>query len=160
MARKTTIELVDDLTGTAADETVTFGLDGVEFEIDLTTENADKLREVLTNYTDKSRRIGGRAKRGTSGKAATNDAAQVRIWARENGYDVPERGRIPSEIRDAYDAGVPADKADAKADNAEKPAESKNDSPKPSAIKSVKDFEKDSDKADAKPADNKASKTA
>lgn len=125
MARKTTVELVDDLTGEVASDTVQFGIDGVSYEIDLTDENAEKLRDALRVWVEKSRRIGGRKRPGGVGGAARpNDAAKVREWARENGYEVPDRGRIPSEIREAYEAGVPNDEkpaAEAPAD--EKPAD-------------------------------------
>lgn len=123
MARKTFVEMIDDLSGEVATETVVFALDGVDYEIDLTEDNATKLRSELGAYAEKSRRVGGRAKRGAGKPAASNDAAKVREWARENGYDVPERGRIPGEIRDAYESGTPKADAGSKAD--EKPA--KND---------------------------------
>lgn len=101
MARKTQVLLIDDIDGTDATNTVTFGLDGVAYEIDLNDENAAQLRSDLEKWTALARRTGGRAKRGT-GSASAGDAAKIREWARENGYEVSERGRIPAEIREAY----------------------------------------------------------
>lgn len=101
MARKTQVLLVDDIDGTDANNTVTFGLDGVAYEIDLSDDNASKLRSDLEKWTALARRTGGRAKRGT-GSGNAGDAAKIREWARENGYEVSERGRIPAEVREAY----------------------------------------------------------
>jgi hypothetical protein len=113
MASKTIVELVDDLDGEgAAEETVSFALDGVEYEIDLTTENAGKLRDDLAHWVDHARRTAGRRGRttrassgGTTRKAADRErTAAVREWARANGHDVSDRGRIPTAVADAYDA--------------------------------------------------------
>ena len=113
MAQRVNVVLVDDIDGSEAAETVTFGLDGVQYEIDLSTENADKFRDVLAPYVGHARRSGGR-RRGagggrSNGSAAASSrsgasAADIRAWARENGWDVPERGRVSSEVREAYDA--------------------------------------------------------
>lgn len=109
MARKVIYELVDDLNGqTIKDkegETVRFGLDGVSFEIDLTTEHADQLREALALYVAHARtvdRTQTRSPRARSGRAA--DLAAVRAWARRKGLQVSDRGRIPTRIIDAYKA--------------------------------------------------------
>jgi hypothetical protein len=110
VAQKVQVLLVDDLDGGEADETVTFALDGVTYEIDLTTENADKLRGLLNPYTDSGRRTGGRAGRGRtratrggSGSAGGQDTAKIRAWAKEKGYEVNDRGRVPATIREAYE---------------------------------------------------------
>ena len=101
MAQRVNIVLVDDLDGNDADETVTFGIDGVNYEIDLSTAHATKLRETLTTYVDAARRVGGRRRSGP--KAGGNTAAaEIRAWARENGWDVPDRGRVSAEVREAY----------------------------------------------------------
>lgn len=100
MARKTFVELVDDMDGGKADETVSFGLDGVAYEIDLSAENAAELREALGVWAGKARRVGGRRQRGTT--TTGEDTAAIREWARENGHDVSERGRISADVRDAY----------------------------------------------------------
>ncbi|MFI6937197.1 Lsr2 family protein [Streptomyces sp. NPDC050287] len=107
MAQKVQVLLVDDLDGGEADETVTFALDGKTYEIDLTTANADKLRGLLDPYVKGGRRTGGRAS-GGRGKAraasgGSQDTAQIRAWAKENGYEVNDRGRVPQSIREAYE---------------------------------------------------------
>lgn len=107
MAQKIHITLVDDIDHSTADENVTFGLDGINYEIDLSAENAKSLRDALATYVGAGRRVGGRAVRGRGPAAATkagSDVAQIRAWARDNGYTVHERGRIQAEIRDAYHA--------------------------------------------------------
>lgn len=104
MARKTQILLIDDLDGvTPADETVTFSLDGVNYEIDLTKDNATRFRDVLAGWIVKSRRVGGRR---SSGRRKAQDgplASDIREWANANGYEVSSRGRVPTEIREAYE---------------------------------------------------------
>lgn len=103
MAQKIHITLVDDIDQSAADENVTFGLDGINYEIDLSAENAAALRESLAAFIASGRRVGGRAVRGRgAAPKAGSDVAAIRAWARENGYTVHERGRIQAEIRDAY----------------------------------------------------------
>lgn len=104
MAKKIQEILLDDLTGEAADETVTFGLDGVNYEIDLSTENALKLREAISPWAAKSRRIRTTRRTRGTGRVASNNAGEIREWARANGYKVSERGRISAEIQEAYDA--------------------------------------------------------
>lgn len=104
MARKTYVELIDDLTGDKADETVSFALDGVAYEIDLSEGNAKKFRDEVGGWTEKARRVGGRRARGTSSaRSSANDSARIREWAREAGYEVPDRGRISGTIRTAYE---------------------------------------------------------
>ncbi|MFI9629979.1 Lsr2 family protein [Streptomyces sp. NPDC052042] len=107
MAQKVQVLLVDDLDGGEADETVTFALDGKTYEIDLTTSNADKLRSLLEPYTKGGRRTGGRATsgrgRGRAAAGGNKDTAEIRKWARENGHTVNDRGRVPADIREAYE---------------------------------------------------------
>lgn len=105
MAQKVMITLIDDTDGSTADETVSFSLDGVNYEIDLTTENAAKLRETLAPWVGHARRAGGRkatARRGRGTRSGSGDAAKIREWARANGYTVSDRGRIPAEVTEAY----------------------------------------------------------
>ena len=106
MAQKTQILLVDDIDGSPADETVRFAVDGVEYETDLTTEHAQALRESFADWISHARRTSGRKSAGRRAPSSTkaSDAKQVREWARENGYTVPDRGRIPAKVRKAYDA--------------------------------------------------------
>lgn len=105
MAQKTVITLEDDIAGGEADETVTFALDGTSYEIDLNVDNADILRGILYDYTARARKVGGKAK-STGRKAVSSGpaAAEIRAWAIENGYDVPARGRIPTDVREAFDS--------------------------------------------------------
>jgi hypothetical protein len=108
VAQKVQVLLVDDLDGGEADETVTFALDGKTYEIDLTTANADKLRGLLEPYAKSGRRTGGRAATGRAakGRVATggsSDTAEIRAWAKANNYNVNDRGRVPAEIREAYE---------------------------------------------------------
>ncbi|HSV41671.1 MAG TPA: Lsr2 family protein, partial [Nocardioidaceae bacterium] len=99
--------LVDDIDGSDADETLMFALDGTEYEIDLSSVNAAKLRDSIALYVGHARRTGGRRKRGAgrgSAKAVDATPAEIREWARNNGWDVPDRGRVASEVREAYEA--------------------------------------------------------
>lgn len=116
MAQKVSVLLVDDVDGGEADETVTFALDGISYEIDLSTNNAAKLREAVARYSGHARRVsssrggqGGRRRRGESTSdagsgAAGPDLAAVRAWARENGHTVSDRGRVSKTVLDAYAA--------------------------------------------------------
>ncbi|WP_427016123.1 histone-like nucleoid-structuring protein Lsr2 [Pseudarthrobacter sp. P1] len=104
MAQKVEITLVDDVDGNAADETVRFALDGVNYEIDLSDSNAAQLRGALESYIGAGRRVTGRPVRAAKAAAPvrSNEVGLIRTWAKENGYPVRERGRIQAEIREAY----------------------------------------------------------
>ncbi|SDC79328.1 histone-like nucleoid-structuring protein Lsr2 [Nocardioides lianchengensis] len=108
MAQKIHIVLEDDLDGSEASETVTFGLDGSNYEIDLNDKHAAALRDALATYVGHGRKVGSAPRRGRKAAAtsATSgpSAREIRDWARENGHDVPDRGRVSSEVREAYDA--------------------------------------------------------
>jgi hypothetical protein len=107
MATKVIVTMVDDLDGKSpSDETVHFRLDGVNYEIDLSTQNAKRLRQDLNAWIGASRRVGGR-RRGSSksarSRAAVNhESAAIREWGRRHGYKVPARGRIPRALVDAF----------------------------------------------------------
>jgi hypothetical protein len=107
VAQKVQVLLVDDLDGGEADETVTFALDGKTYEIDLTAANADKLRGLLEPYVKSGRRTGGRASGGRAKTRAaagsSQETAQIRAWAKEQGLEVNDRGRVPAKIREAYE---------------------------------------------------------
>ncbi|WP_354641208.1 histone-like nucleoid-structuring protein Lsr2 [Kitasatospora camelliae] len=115
MAQRVQVILEDDLDGGSADETVTFALDGVAYEIDLKSDNAEKLRDLLAPYVEKGRKQSGRLaaprRSGSTGggrgagraSAGQPDTAKIRNWAKENGYQVNDRGRVPSDIRAAYE---------------------------------------------------------
>jgi nucleoid-associated protein Lsr2 len=103
VAQRTILELVDDLDGGKADETVTFALDGVEFEIDLSADNASRLRDTFAEFVGHARRTGGRKQRGAVIVRSTNgngkpDTQAVREWARSQGETVAERGRVPQAL--------------------------------------------------------------
>lgn len=104
MAQRVQILLEDDLDGGDASETVTFGLDGVTYEIDLSDKNATALREALAGYIGAGRRVAGRRSSGTgsSSRTSSGELAKIREWARANGYDVSDRGRISKKVREAY----------------------------------------------------------
>lgn len=105
MARKVQVILVDDIDGSEAKRTVTFALDGKGYEIDLNDANLERLNEALAPFVQKARRTAGAVRRGGGrAPASGGDASAVRSWAREQGYEVSDRGRVPKEIRDAYDA--------------------------------------------------------
>ena len=108
MVQRTVVILEDDIDGGEATETVTFGLDGVTYEIDLNDKNAADLRAALAPWVGHGRRIarGGRAAAParTSRKRGSSEATVMREWARANGYTVNDRGRISAEIRAAYEA--------------------------------------------------------
>jgi hypothetical protein len=110
MAQRVQVLLVDDVDGGAADETVTFSLDGVSYEIDLTSAHAADLRGAMAHWVGHARKVGARnagrpAGRGRkAGGAANGDATLIREWARANGHKVSERGRISAGVREAYAA--------------------------------------------------------
>ncbi|PSK95907.1 Lsr2 protein [Murinocardiopsis flavida] len=109
MAQKTIVELIDDLDGTEAEETVFFGIDGQLYEIDLSKKNADKLRKTLGRYKESARKANAKpAKKSTRTSSPREDTVQIRKWAKDNGYTVNERGRIPQSIVDAYRSGTSA----------------------------------------------------
>ena len=111
MAQRVNVVLVDDIDETDASETVGFALDGVDYEIDLSDEHASELRNAFSLYIGHARRVGGRRKSGRRAQAQSSpagaggaSAAEIRAWARENGWDVPDRGRVSTEVREAYTA--------------------------------------------------------
>jgi hypothetical protein len=121
MAQRTVVTLVDDLDGGVAAESVPFGLDHVDYEIDLSGEHAEALRGALAPYVAAARRTGGRrparatpADRPTSagpsagvGRSRTANA-EIRAWAAEHGVTLAERGRLPGRVVEAYEAGDPS----------------------------------------------------
>ncbi len=106
MAQKVNIILVDDIDGSDATETVTFGLDGTSYEIDLNKKHAAGLRDAIAPYVGNARKVSGgrRGARRTTTTAMGPSAREVRDWARSNGHTVPDRGRIPATVREAFDA--------------------------------------------------------
>ncbi len=109
MAQKVQITLVDDLDGGEASETIEFSLDGTSYEIDLSAQNAQKLRDSLASYIAEARRSGNRRRGGRTRSSARSSggagsASDIREWARSNGFTVSDRGRVSAEIRRAYEA--------------------------------------------------------
>ncbi|MUN64657.1 Lsr2 family protein [Kocuria sediminis] len=104
MAQSVKIILEDDLEGGPADETVQFSLDGRQYEIDLSTANAEKLREALRPYAAAGRRAQSKPTRTTTSPSSGGnpETAKIRAWAKDNGYKVSDRGRIHQSVKDAY----------------------------------------------------------
>ncbi|EYT57185.1 Lsr2 family protein [Microbacterium sp. UCD-TDU] len=106
MARRIIHQLVDDLDGTQLEdgqgETVRFGLDGKAYEIDLSAENAAALQEALAPFVKAGRRQGGSG--APRRRSSSRDLDAIRAWARENGYEVADRGRISADVEKAYNA--------------------------------------------------------
>lgn len=107
MAQKVTVSLIDDLDGKKADETVDFALDGASYRIDLSSKNATKLRNALGSYIAAARRPSaakpaGRPARRSGSRVDREQNQAIREWARGQGMDVSGRGRIPTNVIDAY----------------------------------------------------------
>ena len=102
MAQKIQTLLIDDLDGSEAEGTVRFGLDGADYEIDLNAEHAQALRDALARYVGAARRAGGGtrqpARGGRRARADGVDSTQVREWAKAQGIEVKDRGRVPAEL--------------------------------------------------------------
>lgn len=110
MAQRVNIVLTDDLDGSDATQTITFGLDGAEYEIDLSDAHADDLRNALAQYVAAARKSSARGsatrgrRRAASTPASGTSANDIRQWAQEQGMTVSSRGRVPAEVRAAYEA--------------------------------------------------------
>ncbi|MHA3700787.1 histone-like nucleoid-structuring protein Lsr2 [Jatrophihabitans sp. YIM 134969] len=113
MSKQTITQLIDDIDGSEAEETIQFGIDGANYEIDLNAKNAGKLRDALATYighatplrrTRPTASSSSRAASTSSPRADREQTQAIREWARASGYDVKDRGRIPAEIIDAYHA--------------------------------------------------------
>ena len=105
MAQKIQTLFIDDIDGGEAAGTVRFGLDGTEYEIDLSSKHDQELRAALGTYVAHARKLGGSARRGAvrgGRKPSTVDTVAVRSWARENGYDIKDRGRVPADLVAKY----------------------------------------------------------
>jgi hypothetical protein len=108
MAQKVRVLLTDDVDGTeipsGKGETVVFGLDGKSYEIDLTSKNATALRRAIKPYVDAGRPLKGSHTRRAVRSKVGADTRTIKEWARANGYAVKDRGRVPNEIRQAFEA--------------------------------------------------------
>jgi hypothetical protein len=111
MAQKIQTLFIDDIDGGEAEGTVRFGLDGTEYEIDLSTENAEALRKALARYIEAGRRAAGSPQRrpGRSGRRASANGVnttEVREWAKSQGIEVKDRGRVPAELVVKFQAAM------------------------------------------------------
>ena len=108
MATKITVVLEDDLEGGPAEQTVRFGLDGKEYEIDLNSHNAAAFRQQIAPFIEHARRAGSRQQqqRPVRTAASRERSADIRAWAKDNGIAVSQRGRIPASIIEQYDAAT------------------------------------------------------
>jgi nucleoid-associated protein Lsr2 len=107
MAQVTQVSLVDDLDGSEASGTIGFSLDGKAYELDLSDENASRLRDALAPFVASGRRSGGGQRRSSakgSGARMTDreNTAAIREWARQHGHQISDRGRIPGSVLEAY----------------------------------------------------------
>jgi peptidoglycan hydrolase-like protein with peptidoglycan-binding domain len=117
MATRTTVLVVDDLDGSEGAEPLSFALDGASYEIDLSENNAGKLRDALAGYVASARRVDGgrrgpgrpkavkaaKAPRGSRTAPDREQTAAIREWARANGYEVSERGRLSAAVQQAFE---------------------------------------------------------
>ncbi len=107
MATHTLTTLIDDIDGTAAESTVSFSIDGLSYEIDLSKKNANALEKSLAPFVEAARKVSGRSRRASARSSAAANKEQVqamREWARAHGYEVADRGRISAAIQEAYNA--------------------------------------------------------
>ena len=113
MAQQTTVRFIDDLDGSDASGTFDFAIDGRQYQIDLSDENAAKLHDTLAPYVGAARKAGGRARGRVARQTAVaqkparsnrDQTAAIREWARKNGHQVSDRGRISKSVMDAYQA--------------------------------------------------------
>ncbi len=104
MVQETFVRLKDDLEGGAAVETVQFGYQGVNYEIDLNKKNSDALGRALAKYVEAGRKVaGGRGRQRRGGGSGRSDLAEIRAWAKSHRHKVSDRGRVPAKVIEAYD---------------------------------------------------------
>lgn len=106
MAKRTIVALEDDLDGGPADETVRFAVGGSEYEIDLSKKNADRFRKALAPFVDHARRAPRAQRRPVRTAASRQRSRDIRAWAREQGLEFSERGRIPASVVAQYEAAM------------------------------------------------------
>lgn len=103
--KKTMVVMVDDIDGSTADHSVTFMFNGVSWEIDLSDEHYREMEEDFAKWETYARRSGGRARtRRTTSGGSSAESAKIREWARSQGIEVSDRGRIPAAVRKQYEA--------------------------------------------------------
>jgi hypothetical protein len=114
MAQKVQTLFIDDIDGGEAEGTIRFALDGTEYEIDLSAKHSEELRSAIGQYVGHARKVGGSARRAgrPAGRAVRANPAlnttEIRNWARENGYDIKDRGRVPADLVVKYQAATGA----------------------------------------------------
>jgi hypothetical protein len=111
MAQKIQTLFIDDIDGGEAEGTVRFALDGTAYEIDLSGKHSDELHTALRKYVEHARKVGGTARRSSTRggrKPSSVDTVAARTWARENGYDIKDRGRVPADLVAKYQEAVGA----------------------------------------------------
>jgi hypothetical protein len=113
VAQKIQTLFIDDIDGGAAEGTVRFALDGTDYEIDLNAKHTEELRSALGKYVTHARKVGGSARRvgRTAGRASRGagsslNTTEIRNWAREQGYDIKDRGRVPADLVAKYQAAT------------------------------------------------------
>lgn len=113
MAQKIQTLFIDDIDGGAAEGTVRFALDGTEYEIDLNAKHSEELRSAIGKYVTHARKVGGGARRagraagrGGRGAGSALNTTEIRNWAREQGYDIKDRGRVPADLVAKYQAAT------------------------------------------------------
>ena len=105
MAQKVTVVLEDDLDGGPADETVRFGIGGMQYEIDLSKKNVRAFRKQLAPFVEHARKA-GRAQRRARSQSTRRRSSDIRAWAKGQGIAVSERGRIPANVVEQYEAAT------------------------------------------------------
>jgi Lsr2 len=113
VAQKITTLFIDDIDGGAAEGTVRFALDGTEYEIDLNAKHSEELRSALGKYVSHARKVGGASRRAgrvagraSRGAGSALNTTEIRNWARENGFDIKDRGRVPADLVAKYQAAT------------------------------------------------------
>ena len=109
MAQQIQTLFIDDIDGGEAAGTVRFAIDGVDYEIDLSPKHTDELHATLAKYIGHARKVGGvrRAPRGTGRRnASAIDTHKVREWAKEQGIEIKDRGRVPASVVEKYSAAI------------------------------------------------------
>jgi Lsr2 len=104
VAQRTQILYVDDIDGSAAEGTVRFGLDGVDYEIDLNKKHADQLSKAISPYIDAARKVSSARRAVRGSRPVRHDQSDVRAWARAQGLKVSDRGRIPADLLARYES--------------------------------------------------------
>jgi hypothetical protein len=113
VAQKIQTLFIDDIDGGAAEGTVRFALDGTDYEIDLNAKHSEELRSALGRYVSHARKVGGSARRAgraagraSRGGSSSLNTTEIRNWAREQGFDIKDRGRVPADLVAKYQAAT------------------------------------------------------